>query len=41
MRPEDWDEYETKRLNKQSMRRALLFSAIIVGLAYLWLSAQH
>jgi hypothetical protein len=36
----DWHEQETKRLNKRSMRRALVASAIIVGLLFLWVSAN-
>jgi hypothetical protein len=37
---QDWHEKETKRLNKQSMRRALVASAIIVGLLVWWMAAN-
>jgi hypothetical protein len=36
----DWHEKETKRLNKRSMRRAIVASVIIVGLLYWWLAAN-
>jgi hypothetical protein len=37
---QNWHDKETKRLNKQSMRRALLASAIIVGLLASWIAAN-
>jgi hypothetical protein len=36
----DWHEKETKRLNKRSMRRAIVASVIIVGLLCWWLAAN-
>jgi hypothetical protein len=38
--PRGSGEKETKRLNKQSMRRALVASAIIIGLLVWWLAAN-
>jgi hypothetical protein len=39
--PGDWHEQETRRLNKRSMRRAILASLIIVAILWIWLIGPH
>lgn len=34
----DWHEQETRRLNKRSMRRAIVAIIIILVVGYFWLS---
>jgi hypothetical protein len=41
MTPEDWDRYETKQYNKRSMRRAIVWSAVIVSFLILLFVTNH